>query len=124
MNDLLTVLKHAHLQAQSIPDLEIELREVLFSMGYTLGKRSPFIEPEAQSLPDMNDWRNWQFGDIVIDSQLGDEKKRRVIRIEDRDYTGVQPVEVTAGDASINYWPYINALQWHSRAAYLNKGKV
>jgi hypothetical protein len=46
--DLLDRLKSAHKAAQSIPDLESELREVLGSMGYTLGKLSPFVEPEAQ----------------------------------------------------------------------------
>ena len=47
-NELLDRLKAAHAQAQTIPDLESELREVLGGMGYTLGKLSPFAEPEAQ----------------------------------------------------------------------------
>jgi hypothetical protein len=46
--DLLGTLKRSHEAAQTIPDLESELREVLGGMGYTLGKPSPFVEPEAQ----------------------------------------------------------------------------
>lgn len=46
MKDLLDRLKAAHAQAQQIPDLEAELREVLGSMGYTLGKLSPFVPAE------------------------------------------------------------------------------
>ena len=44
---LLDRLKAAHAQAQTIPDLEAELREVLGSMGYDLVTRSPFFETEA-----------------------------------------------------------------------------
>lgn len=43
---LLDRLKAAHAQAQTIPDLEAELREVLGSMGYDLVARSPFVETE------------------------------------------------------------------------------
>jgi len=61
--NLLDRLKAAHEHAQQIPDLEKELREVLGSMGYTLGKLSPFVEAEAE--PDITDWRNWREGDKV-----------------------------------------------------------
>jgi hypothetical protein len=44
---LLDRLKAAHKAAQTIPDLEAELRKVLGSMGYDLVARSPFVEPEA-----------------------------------------------------------------------------
>jgi hypothetical protein len=43
---LLDRLKAAHEAAQTIPDLEAELREVLAGMGYDLVSRSPFAEPE------------------------------------------------------------------------------
>lgn len=115
MSDLLNTLKRAHEAAQSIPELEIELREVLADMGYTLGKLSPFLDDEAKPAQDMNDWRNWRFGDTVIDSSLGCETQRQVIRIEDTDYLGVQPVELTNTHA--DYWPHINQLTWHSRPA-------
>jgi hypothetical protein len=46
-DDLVSRLKAAHAQAQTIPDLEAELREVLGSMGYDLVTRSPFFETEA-----------------------------------------------------------------------------
>jgi hypothetical protein len=50
--NLINRLKAAHEAAQTIPDLEAELREVLGSMGYDLVARSPFVaaefvEPEA-----------------------------------------------------------------------------
>jgi len=41
---LLDRLKAAHKAAQTIPDLEAELREVLGSMGYDLVARNPFVE--------------------------------------------------------------------------------
>lgn len=63
--NLLERLKAAHAQAQQIPDLEAELREVLGSMGYDLVARSPFVEPEAAVEPDMSDWRNWREGDVL-----------------------------------------------------------
>lgn len=47
MSDLLNTLKRAHEAAQSIPELEAELREVLAGMGYDLVARSPFVEAEA-----------------------------------------------------------------------------
>ena len=115
MSDLLNTLKRAHEAAQSIPDLEAELREVLADMGYTLGKLSPFLDDEAEPAQDMNDWRNWRFGDTVIDSSLDCETQRQVIRIEDSDYIGVQPVEVTNTHA--DYWPHIKQLTWCSRPA-------
>jgi hypothetical protein len=48
--NLLDRLKWTHEHAQQIPDLEKELREVLGSMGYTLGKLSPFVETESQGV--------------------------------------------------------------------------
>jgi hypothetical protein len=61
--NLLDRLKAAHAQAQAIPDLEAELREVLGGMGYDLVSRSPFVKAEAE--PDMTDWLNWREGDKV-----------------------------------------------------------
>ncbi len=115
MSDLLNTLKRAHEAAQSIPELEIELREVLADMGYTLGKLSPLLDDEAELAQDMNDWRNWRFGDTVIDSQLDCMATRQVIRIEDPDYIGEQPVELTHSQK--HYWPHIKNLKWHSRSA-------
>ena len=65
--DLLGTLKRAHEHAQTIPDLEAELREVLGSMGYDLVARSPFVEPEpaVETPQDMSDWRNWREGDRI-----------------------------------------------------------
>ena len=119
MSDLLNTLKRAHEAAQSIPELEIELREVLADMGYTLGRLSPFLDDEAEPAQDMNDWRNWRFGDTVIDSQLDCMATRQVIRIEDPDYIGEQPVELTHSQK--HYWPHIKNLTWHSRPAQENK---
>lgn len=52
---LLDRLKAAHEHAQTIPDLEAELREVLGSMGYDLVARSPFVEAEpAVETPQAN----------------------------------------------------------------------
>lgn len=46
--NLLDRLKAAHKAAQTIPDLEAELREVLGSMGYDLVVRNPFVDvPET-----------------------------------------------------------------------------
>lgn len=45
--NVLERLEAAHEAAQSIPDLEAELREVLGSIGYDLVARSPFVEPDA-----------------------------------------------------------------------------
>jgi hypothetical protein len=42
--DLLGTLSRAHEAAQTIPDLEAELREVLASMGYDLVSRNPFAQ--------------------------------------------------------------------------------
>lgn len=45
--NLIDRLKAAHEAAQTIPDLEAELLEVLGSMGYDLVARNPFVEPEV-----------------------------------------------------------------------------
>lgn len=75
---LLDRLKAAHEAAQRIPDLEAELREVLWAMGYDLVARSPFVERTdsesgavdteggTETPQDMSDWRNWESGDIVM----------------------------------------------------------
>jgi hypothetical protein len=65
--NLLKRLEAAHEAAQSIPELEAELREVLGSMGYDLVARNPFVEPESatETPQDMSDWRNWREGDVV-----------------------------------------------------------
>jgi hypothetical protein len=63
--NLLKRLQAAHEAAQTIPDLEAKLREVLGSMGYDLVSRSPFVEPEAAVEPDMTDWRNWRDNDLI-----------------------------------------------------------
>ena len=83
---LLDRLKSAHEHAQTIPDLEAELREVLAGMGYDLVARSPFVEAEdyaaaiaerepAVETPQdfsavvaadgLDDWRNWREGDVI-----------------------------------------------------------
>ena len=63
--NLLKRLQAAHEAAQTIPDLEAELREVLEGIGYDLVARSPFVEPEAAVEPDMTDWRNWRDNDLI-----------------------------------------------------------
>jgi hypothetical protein len=91
---LISRLKAAHEAAQTIPDLEAELREVLADMGYDLVARNPFtddccnqpeqcwepcgelgkderyvgvVEPEAEveTPQDLSDWRNWRKGDKI-----------------------------------------------------------
>jgi hypothetical protein len=66
--NLLKRLEAAHEAAQSIPELEAELREVLGSMGYDLVARNPFVEPESatETPQDMSDWRNWRDGDYLM----------------------------------------------------------
>jgi hypothetical protein len=66
--NLLKRLEAAHEAAQSIPELEAELRKVLGSMGYDLVARSPFVDAtdtDVATMPDMSDWRNWQEGDLL-----------------------------------------------------------
>lgn len=90
--NLLDRLKAAHKAAQTIPDLEAELREVLGAMGYELVSRSPFVEPESiknplsakitltSAEPDMSDWRNWREGDLV---ECVDSEHHECLRIGD-----------------------------------------
>lgn len=98
--DLLDRLKAAHKAAQTIPDLEAELREVLAGMGYTLGKLSPFVErPSIKTMTcdwqaglvatepteDMSDWRNWREGDDLMCVKGGvDLKEEKIYPIATR----------------------------------------
>jgi hypothetical protein len=75
---LLDRLKAAHEAAQQIPDLEAELRKVLWSMGYDLVSRSPFVDdsdhPPAQpQVPD---------GFVIVERSALSE----VLRISDREH--------------------------------------
>jgi hypothetical protein len=76
--NLMDRLKAAHEAAQQIPDLEAELREVLWSMGYDLVSRSPFVDdsdhPPAQpQVPD---------GFVIVERSALSE----VLRISDREH--------------------------------------
>lgn len=134
--DLIGRLCVAHKHAQTIPDLEAELREVLGSMGYDLVARSPFvdlannqqdIDPEfAQAIEDnifelgksepaedMSDWRNWRERDLVecVDGYNWDVFKQG----------GLYRVTKTHKEwVYIDTWPiyqHIKDFRFHSRPA-------
>lgn len=119
--NLLKRLQAAHEAAQTIPDLEAQLREVLAGMGYDLVARSPFVEPEAavETEQDMSDWRNWREGDLVecVEGSVGCVSRGDLYKVEaaypsDPHYVGICPDDNGVLGA---YRP--NRFRFHSRPA-------
>jgi len=119
--NLLKRLQAAHEAAQTIPDLEAKLREVLAGMGYDLVARSPFVEPEAavETEQDMSDWRNWREGDLVecVEGTVGCVSRGDLYKVEaaypsDPHYVGICPDDNGVLGA---YRP--NRFRFHSRPA-------
>ena len=124
LSHLLAALEHAHKIAQTIPDLERQLKDFLDGIGYDLVARSPFVETEAAAeanpADDMTDWRNWREGDVVQITRdcFGAELlEGDAYPIDEVLAHGVRIRMAERSTASFGYTAIPGALKFHSRSA-------